>query len=135
MTTLTRRCATLLGVLLLGIPGREAMAQTATDTTDVITSAMVALGDSIFHGKAGRGTCFVCHGMDANGNPGIAPSLRSGHWIHGDGSYRFILSTITTGVHKPKQGDVPMPAGGGTQFTSARLHAVAAYVYSLTHPH
>ncbi len=140
MNRLISRCATLLGALLLGIRGQQAVAQAGTKTADSITPdsitpAMIALGDSIFHGKAGRGTCLVCHGEDAKGNPGIAPSLRSGHWIHGDGSYGFILSTITTGVHNPKKGDVPMPAGGGTQFTSAQLHAVAAYVFSLTHPH
>src|SRR5687767_869813 len=31
------------------------------------TPAQLALGDSIFHGRAAGGSCFTCHGMDAKG--------------------------------------------------------------------
>ncbi|HEX6669308.1 MAG TPA: hypothetical protein VF061_07100, partial [Gemmatimonadales bacterium] len=31
-------------------------------------SALVALGDSVFHGQAGGGTCYVCHGQDGKGS-------------------------------------------------------------------
>lgn len=134
MTTITGVRTMLLGAVLLGAWGGVAAAQAPTGAADTITPAMIALGDSIFHGKAGGGTCFVCHGEDAKGMPGVAPSLRSGKWLHGDGSYAFIVATVTTGVSKPKQGGTPMPAMGGTPFTSAQLHAVAAYVFSLTHP-
>lgn len=136
MTTIGGIRATLIGALLLGAWGRMAAAQAPASRggANSLTPAMIALGDSIFHGKAGRGTCFVCHGEDAKGNPGIAPCLRSGKWLHGDGSYAFIVATVTTGVPKPIQGATPMPPMGGTPFTPAQLHAVAAYVFSLTHP-
>ena len=136
MTSISRVGAMSIGALLCSAWGRAAVAQTAGGAGDSITPAMVALGDSIFHGKAGRGTCFVCHGEDANGNPGIAPSLRDSKWLHGDGSFAFIEATITTGVSHPTHGPAgtPMPPKGGTPFSPAQVRAVAAYVYSLTHP-
>lgn len=134
MTTIIGARTTLIGAVLLSAWGGVAAAQAPTSAADTITPAMIALGDSIFHGKAGGGTCFVCHGEDAKGMPGVAPSLRSGKWLHGDGSYAFIVATVTSGVPKPIQGATPMPAMGGTPFKPAQLHAVAAYVFSLTHP-
>lgn len=135
MTTITGVRATFIGALLLSAWGQAAaQAPAAKGGTASITPAMIAFGDSIFHGKAGRGTCYVCHGADAKGTPGIAPSLRSGKWLHGDGSYAFIVATVTAGVPKAIQGETPMPPMGGTPFTPAQVRAVSAYVFSLTHP-
>ena len=50
----------------------------------------VALGDSIFHGQVGGGTCTACHGQDAKGTA-VAPDLTDAKWINGDGSYDFIV--------------------------------------------
>lgn len=106
----------------------------ATEAIESITSGMLALGDSIFHGKLAGGMCFACHGAEAKGTPGLAPDLTNGKWLHGDGTYAFIVHTVETGVPEPKQAAAPMLPMGGAQLTPAQVHAVAAYVYSLTHP-
>jgi mono/diheme cytochrome c family protein len=92
----------------------------------------VALGDSIFHGQGAGGTCTACHGPDAKGT-GVAPDLTDAKWLNGDGSYDFIVKTVTTGVPKPKEHPAPMPPKGGAQLTDDQVKAVAAYVYSLSH--
>lgn len=122
----------LLGGLLAsgGYPGL--LAQQPDTGAVAMTSAMVALGDSVFHGRAGGGACFVCHGQDAKGTPGLAPNLTEGKWLHGDGSYQFLLNLIERGVADPKEGSAPMPPMGGARFTSDQLRAVAAYVYSVS---
>src|SRR5688572_15639158 len=33
---------------------------------------LIALGDSIFHGQVGGGTCYACHGQDGKGT-GVGP--------------------------------------------------------------
>ncbi len=106
----------------------------AAEVSDSVTSGMIALGDSIFHGTVAGGMCFACHGAEAKGTPGLAPDLTSGKWLHGDGSYAFIISTIETGVPKPKEAQAPMPPLGGVKLTPPQVRAVAGYVYSLTHP-
>lgn len=55
-------------------------------------------------------------------------------WLHGDGSYAAIVNTVTSGVLEPKESSSPMPPMGGRPLTPAQVRAVAAYVYSLTHP-
>lgn len=103
-----------------------------TDTQDTtFAPAVVALGEKIFHGKAAGGLCFSCHGMNAKGTKGIAPNLTDATWLHGDGSYAFIVSTIQAGVLKPKEAAAPMPPKGGASLSTDQVHAVAAYVYSL----
>lgn len=98
-----------------------------------ITAAMVALGDSIFHGQTAGGTCFTCHGQDAKGTA-LAPDLTDKTWIDGDGTYNYLVQRVTTGVPKPKQYPAPMPPKGGANLSDAQVRAVAAYEYSLSHP-
>jgi mono/diheme cytochrome c family protein len=94
--------------------------------------ALIALGDSIFHGQVAGGTCTACHGQDAKGTA-VAPDLTDNQWLNGDGSYQFIVHTVHTGVPQPKQHPAPMPPMGGATLTDAQVNAVAAYVYSLSH--
>jgi glucose/arabinose dehydrogenase/mono/diheme cytochrome c family protein len=97
-----------------------------------ITPAKVALGDSIFNGQVGGGTCAGCHGANGSGSS-IAPSLVSNKYLWGDGSYASILGIIKQGVPKPKAHAEPMPPLGGAQLTTAQVSAVSAYVWSLSH--
>ncbi len=129
--------AALLAVLVLGAtdlrnahPAAAVPAAAAGDTA--LSPAMIALGDSIFHGRVGGGICFTCHGPTGKGMPGLAPDLTDATWLHGDGSYDFIVKLVTTGVPKPK-GVVaaPMLPKGGAKLTPHQVQAVAAYVYSL----
>lgn len=99
----------------------------AADTTQ----AEIALGDSIFHGKAAGGICFTCHQANAKGLPGLAPDLTDRKWLHGDGSLAFIATIVEKGVPKPKEAAAPMVPFGGAKLTPAQVRAVAAYVHSL----
>ena len=91
----------------------------------------VALGDSIFHGKAAGGLCFTCHQANAKGLPGLAPDLTDKTWLHGDGTLPFLIGIVEKGVPKPKQAAAPMLPFGGAKLTPVQVRAVAAYVYSL----
>jgi mono/diheme cytochrome c family protein len=76
----------------------------------------------------------VFHLVTAKGLPGLAPDLTDKTWLHGDGSLASIIATIEKGVPKPKVAAVPMLPKGGVNLTSEQIHAVAAYVYSISHP-
>jgi mono/diheme cytochrome c family protein len=137
------RTTSLIATLLLLGPAGTALAQQQTSTAsgdanvsaNAITHSMIALGDSVFHGKAAGGTCFMCHGADANGTPGLAPSLTGGKkWLHGDGTYAAIVNIVQHGVPDPKDGPSPMPPMGGANLTPEQVRAVAAFVYWLSHP-
>ncbi len=141
MTTIGGRGAVLSG-LLLAVVAATAAAQApakpakpaAAPGADSITPAMIALGDSVFHGKIAGGTCAVCHGQDAKGTAGLAPDLTDVKWLNGDGSYAFIVGLVQKGVPTPKESPAPMPPMGGANLSPEQVRAVAAYVYSLSHP-
>lgn len=97
------------------------------------SSQLIALGDSIFHGRAAGGTCMSCHGQNGGGGP-IGPNLTDAEWLHGDGSYNFIVMTVTNGVPSPKKFPGMMPPKGGAPLTTDQVQAVGAYVYSLGRP-
>jgi mono/diheme cytochrome c family protein len=115
------------------VPLNLPVTNTATTSTDSagVTTSEIALGDSVFNGRPGGGICATCHGPDGVGT-GAAPSLSDTLWINGDGSLGFIEGTVHQGVQHPKQYPLPMPPFGHT-LTERQLHAVAAYVYSLSH--
>ena len=129
------RTPLIAGLLLVAVgraaPGQQPRPGAAKDS---ITPALIALGDSVFHGKVGGATCFACHGADAKGTAGLAPALTGPKWLHGDGSYGFIVRVVQQGVPKPKQSPAPMPPMGGANLTPDQVRAVAAYVYALSHP-
>jgi mono/diheme cytochrome c family protein len=88
---------------------------------------MITKGRSVF---SGRGTCFACHGADGRG--AVGPSLADSAWLHSDGDYAGIVSTITAGVSaRASKSGVVMPARGGSAINDEELRAVAAYVWSL----
>jgi mono/diheme cytochrome c family protein len=97
-----------------------------------ITPAMVALGDSLFHGKIGASSCQACHGVGGKSGA-AAPDLTDAEWLHSDGSWQNIYNTVKSGVMAPKQFSSVMPPYGGVTMTEERTRAVAAYVYSLSH--
>ena len=94
------------------------------------TAEMVALGDRIYHGQA---PCAGCHGATGEGTP-LGPALTGKEWLWSDGSYAGIKKTVTEGVSQPKKYRSPMPPMGGAQLTPDQASAVAAYVWSLSHP-
>jgi mono/diheme cytochrome c family protein len=92
----------------------------------------VALGDRIFHGQAGGGTCAGCHGADAKGSE-VGSDLADGHFIWGDGTVQSITQTILNGVPKPKDHTGVMPPKGGAELSQADVAAVADYVWAISH--
>jgi mono/diheme cytochrome c family protein len=92
---------------------------------------MVALGDSIFHGRVAGGTCTACHGQAGQGTS-VGPNLTDQEWLNTDGSYEGIVQTVTKGVAQPKKFPAPMPPMGGASLSPEQVRAVAAYVYSLS---
>lgn len=96
------------------------------------TAAQVALGDRLFHGRAGNGACAGCHGSEGAGTP-VGPSLRTGKWLWGDGSLGAIARTIDEGVPRPKLYREPMPPLGGSDLSHPETVAVAAYVWAIGH--
>lgn len=103
---------------------------TATDSLpDGVTAAMVARGDQVFHGS---GRCFTCHGADATG--AVGPNLTDGAWLHVKGSYLNILQQVLVGIPQERsRSGVAMPPRGGSSISDTDVHAVAAYVWSLSH--
>lgn len=97
-----------------------------------ITPDMIALGDSLFHGLIGATSCQACHGADAKQGT-VAPDLTDAEWLHSDGSWEGIHTTIKAGVMTPKKFSSMMPPFGGAPLTITQSRAVAAYVYRLSH--
>ena len=78
-------------------------------------------------GKAKFGVCAACHGADAHGNPALgAPNLTDKIWLYG-GSIDAIMETIRKGRNNV------MPAFDGF-LGEAKVHVLAAYVWSLSNP-
>lgn len=117
-------------------PNSGAAARAAAPAAKPFTAAMVAMGDSIFHARG----CRNCHGMDAKGATN-GPNLTTATHTHIDGSYESFVRIITTGIPldsiKDPSHRLPMQGRGGARpalLTDDQVRAVAAYVYSLSHP-
>ena len=111
-------------------PDAGRMAAASLPVPPGATKEEVALGERIFHGEAAGGTCSGCHGSDARGGP-QAPSLVKGRWLIGDGSLKSITETVTNGVPRPHNYEVPMPPKGGSPLSDADVAAVSAYVWAI----
>lgn len=101
----------------------------------LVTPANVTLGDSLFN----NGGCQRCHGKAGVGAAN-APALNGKKWVQlQTGSYEEIVKIITEGVAQAAIKDpshrFPMrPRGGPMNLTDPQIQAVAAYVWTLTHP-
>jgi mono/diheme cytochrome c family protein len=90
------------------------------------TRAMIALGDSLFNGPSGPGTCSVCHGKDGVGTR-IGPRLAGAKHLGGIDS---IARAIRVGVYWPPTLRGSMPSFEGV-LDREQIWAVAAYVNSI----
>ncbi len=120
---------TRLGILAGVMAAAHAAPAVAQAKPAAVTPEAIAQGDSIFHKT---GNCYACHGPDAHGL--VGPNLTDSAWIHGDGSYDFIVATVTKGFPKEEsKSGIVMPPKGGSTITDEQVKQVAAYVYSLSH--
>jgi len=95
-----------------------------------VTMEMVEEGRVIFEGP---GLCTTCHGESGQGL--IGPDLTDNDWIQAKGSYLSILQVVTTGVTADQSATgTEMPARGGSLISDADVHAVAAYIWRMSHP-
>jgi mono/diheme cytochrome c family protein len=96
-----------------------------------VTDSLVEIGSMIFHD---RGGCAECHGQHGNGSE-LGPSLRDGEWTSGSGTYEEIFEAV---VHGKPRGETetgePMPMRGMSEMSDGDVRAVAAYVWSISHP-
>jgi cytochrome c oxidase cbb3-type subunit 3 len=90
--------------------------------------ALIARGDSVFHGP---GNCYACHGSKGEGL--VGPSLIDAEWIHSKGTAEEIAAQVIKGIPKEQaKSGIPMPAKGGSSISDDDVKAVAAYVVSLS---
>ena len=101
----------------------------------LVTAANVALGDSLFN----NGGCMRCHGAKGVGGTN-GPALNDQQWVQfAEGTYENIRALIVSGVPAANIKDParknPMGARGGRMnLNDAQIDAVAAYVWTLSHP-
>ena len=92
------------------------------------TAAVLARGDSVYHGA---GNCYACHGSKGEGL--VGPSLIDVEWIHSKGTPEEIAAQVTKGIPKEQsKSGIPMPPKGGSTISDEDVKAVAAYVHSLS---
>ena len=112
------------------LAGRALAAQQAPALPEGVTPAMIEEGGKLFKGA---GMCAACHGVSATG--GVGPSLADTAWLHSKGTFEEIARQITAGVPQAQaKGGMMMPPRGGSAISDAQVRAVAAYVWSLSHP-
>jgi len=109
----------------------DAMQQGEMALPEGVTQEMVNEGKTLY---TGAGLCSVCHGNDGKGMPGLGANLTDSEWIHGDGSYEFIVQNIMDGVSADQSTTgTAMPPKGGSGISDEQVRAVAAYVWTLSH--
>jgi mono/diheme cytochrome c family protein len=132
-TSLRLSLAVLCTLVAAGCHAHSNATPAANKLPPGVTMAMIAQGDTIFNTKS----CKNCHGPNGVGGP-RAPNLTDQTWIHIDGEYASIVQLVTTGFTKAdlKNPDYPfsMNPRGGVGLTDDQIRAVAAYVWSLSHP-
>ena len=126
-----RRHFRVLVALLLASPAIAAAQANPRPRPLGVTDSSIAWGRELFHGSA---NCSACHGQDATGTD-EGPALTGAVWLHGPGTYEWLVEQIKRGIpaHKTWTG-TPMPMSGWSNMPDEDVRAVAAYVWSITHP-
>ncbi len=94
------------------------------------TPVLVATGESIYHGV---GTCHFCHGDDGRGLPRLGSNLTDAEWLFTDGSLASIEALIHAGLSAERSSHgMPMPPRAGAPLSTEQVHAVSAYVWTLS---
>jgi mono/diheme cytochrome c family protein len=96
-----------------------------------VTTEMVNQGQEVY---AGAGLCYVCHGAEGQGMPGLGANLTDDEWTLGDGTFDSIVEAVMNGVDSGESTTgTAMPPKGGSGITDDQVRQVAAYVWTLSH--
>jgi mono/diheme cytochrome c family protein len=116
-----------LATLLAGCAAQSGAGEAAGPPA--LAVADTAAGNQLFHGT---GDCNDCHGDGGVGTPD-GPSLVSGTWDLGDGSYEWLLQmTRHAGWGMRGRGGDPQPMRGPTVLDSVQVSQVARYVWAIS---
>jgi mono/diheme cytochrome c family protein len=119
--------------LLLAVLASDAIAQgTRPEQRPAgVTDSAIAWGRALFHGSA---NCAGCHGDGGRGTD-RGPNLTGALWLHGPGTYASLVEQVKHGVPASRSytGE-PMPMRGMVPMPDDAVNAVAAYVWSISHP-
>lgn len=121
----------LLTILCLAWPSAAFTQASKGSRPPEVTDSSITWGKQLFHGSA---NCAACHGQDAWGTD-EGPALTGAIWLHGSGTYEWLVEQIKRGIpaHETWTGK-PMPMRGWSNMPDHDVQAVAAYVWSITHP-
>ncbi len=112
-----------------------ALAQEEGAVPDSVTPERVVIGNDLFN----AGSCVVCHAVAGRGSGRWAPDLSDVEWLHSDGDFNGIFDTIFWGVkEEDMRAKTPrrfeMHPKGGLAINWEQVKALAAYVWTISHP-
>lgn len=131
-----RTCIALFGLLTLAQPATVARAQSSEDAVpDSVTPQRVLAGSKTFN----TGSCIFCHAVAGRGSGRWAPDLSDKEWLHSEGDFDGIWTTIYWGVRKDEwKAKTPrrweMHPKGGMSLDWEQTKELAAYVWTISHP-
>ncbi|HEU5169924.1 MAG TPA: cytochrome c [Gemmatimonadales bacterium] len=118
----------LVPFVLASLPG-DLAAQQPVERPAEVTKAAIEQGQALYYG---RGDCSDCHG-DAGAGSAEGPSLVTGAWDVGDGTYAWLVHmTRHAGWGTRGRAGEPQRMRGPTVLDSAEVRQVAAYVWSIS---
>jgi cbb3-type cytochrome c oxidase subunit III len=95
-----------------------------------VTPELIERGGTLFTGLGG---CSNCHGADARGL--LGPDLTDDDWWHAKGSFLELVTQILNGVPVDQStSGTAMAPRGGSGISEEEVMAVAAYIWTLSHP-
>jgi mono/diheme cytochrome c family protein len=121
----------LIVLLLAGAGDLAAQGQVPSQRPPGVTDSAIAWGQNLFHGSAG---CSTCHGEGGRGTE-RGPNITGAIWLHGPGTYESLIEQVKHGVPASRSytGE-GMPPRGKVPMSEEAVRAVAAYVWSISHP-
>ena len=121
-----------LGCLLFAVLAAPAQPQVRPELRPPgVTDSAIAWGKALFHGSA---NCAAYHGQSGRGND-YGPALTGALWLHGPGTYESLIEQVKHGVPASRSATgEAMPMRGWTLMNDEDVKAVAAYVWSISHP-
>jgi len=125
------RAGALILALLAAAGDLAAQGHAPSQRPPGVTDSAIAWGRDLFHGSA---KCSSCHGEVGRGTE-RGPNITGAIWLHGPGTYESLIEQVKHGVPASRSytGE-GMPPQSSAPMSEAAVRAVAAYVWSISHP-